>query len=96
MRDVVSNKQPVEKMQFLSYPAQCALLYHLQRESLEDKTFQVIAKTLGYSAMTVTRIAKELIAFELAKVAGGKENIFHLIKRGNIYGIKDCPFFQRL
>jgi DNA-binding MarR family transcriptional regulator len=65
----------------LSYPAQCAILYHLEVTPIENIPFQEIAALLNYSAMTISRIVKELVHFELATVKGGKEKslLFKLI-----------------
>jgi len=56
----------------LSFPAQVAVLYHLQRESLNQQLALRIAVKLGYSAMTVTRIIRELQQFDLVNVHPGK------------------------
>jgi hypothetical protein len=72
--DITHNKSnfipPGDK---LTAPAQCAVLYHLQINSLEYKPFQEIARLLRYSAMTVSRIVKELEGFKLLTVIGTKE-----------------------
>lgn len=54
----------------LTPPAQCAILYHLQVDSLEDVSFHEIANKLKYSAMTVSRIIKELLNYNLCSVEG--------------------------
>lgn len=95
LSDVLSSKkQALEKKAFLSYPAQCALLYHLQKKSLEGQVFQVIAEILHYSAMTITRIAKELTVFQLAKVKGGKEKYLSFDQKGRDLWNKGLPFFS--
>jgi DNA-binding MarR family transcriptional regulator len=52
----------------LSAPAQLALLYHLQVQSIENRPFQQLAEQLQYSAMTVTRIMQELKSAKLLHV----------------------------
>lgn len=95
LSDVQStNNRSLEKKKLLSYPTQCALLYHLQKESLEGKTFQTIAEILHYSAMTVTRIAKELAFFQLAKAAGGKEKDLSFAQKGKDLWNKALPLLS--
>ena len=59
--------------QYLTPPAQCVILYHLEVASLEKISFQEIAKKVHYSTMTVSRIIKELHHFELVTIEGVKE-----------------------
>ena len=56
--------------------AQLLLLYHLQVEHLEKFTFKDIAKKLGYTPKTITKIAAELKAKKLCEVEGTKEKRF--------------------
>lgn len=62
----------------LKTPAQLFLLYHLQVQRLEGLQLQEIADLLNYSAMTITRSIKELIAHAILHVEGtkGKTVIF--------------------
>lgn len=64
----------------LKTPAQLFLLYHLQVQRLEGLLLQEIADLLNYSAMTITRSIKELLAHALLRVEGTKEKtvIFEL------------------
>jgi hypothetical protein len=78
----------------LSYPAQCILLYHLQRQSLEGKAFQEIAEILHYSAMTITRMARELDALQLANVKGGKGKCLMFDLEGRDLWYKAFPFLS--
>jgi len=57
----------------LKAPAQFLLLYHLQVQDLEGLSFQEIAGHLDYSAMTITRSIRELIAHSFLRVEGKKE-----------------------
>jgi hypothetical protein len=66
----------------LSFPAQAALLYHLQRTSLNRQSPQQIATALGYSTMTVTRIVRELQQLGLISIHPGKEKSFTFNKGG--------------
>ena len=67
---------------YLTPPAQCVILYHLEVASLENLPFQEIAKKVGYSTMTVSRIIKELLHFEIVVVEGNKEKSIKLKKQG--------------
>lgn len=76
--------------QFRSYsrlltPAtQLMLLYHIQIESLEDRSFKEIAGVLEYTANTVSQAAKELKNKELCEITGTKEKylLFRKDKKG--------------
>ena len=70
------------RSEHLSFAAQVSVLYHLQRESLEVQSAQQIAIKLGYSAMTVSRIIRELQQFELITVEPGKERTITFKERG--------------
>jgi hypothetical protein len=76
------GKVPVEKKEYISHPAQFALLYHLEHRILEGKTFQNIAETLEYSAMTITRLTRELASHQWIHIAGGKEKSISFVLRG--------------
>jgi DNA-binding MarR family transcriptional regulator len=67
---------------YLTPPAQCVILYHLEVASLENISFQEIAKKVGYSTMTVSRIIKELLRFKIVVVEGKKEKLIRLKKQG--------------
>jgi len=73
---------PNRNYQVLSFPAQTALLYHLERGSLNDLPASQIAGMLGYSAMTVTRIIRELKHLELIELRTGKERAFEFSQAG--------------
>lgn len=68
----------------LKAPAQFFLLYHLQVQRLEGMLLQEIAGLLNYSAMTISRTIKGLVAHELLRVEGIKEKtvIFDLHGKG--------------
>jgi hypothetical protein len=69
LSDVLSRGMLVDMpKKTLSFPAQVALLYHLQKEHIQSfafSSFQQVARTLHYSPMTVTRLVRELQALEL-------------------------------
>jgi hypothetical protein len=50
----------------LTPAAQCLVLYHLQRSSLEDLPLKEIAERIGYSPIMLTKVKDELEAAELA------------------------------
>jgi hypothetical protein len=81
---------------YLTPPAQCVLLYHLEVASLEKIPLQEIAHSLQYSTMTVSRIIKELQHFELAAIEGVKEKSIRFNSQGkalwkNILPILNSP-----
>lgn len=74
LSDVKSNYRPVSiPNQQLSYPAQLAVLYHLEMKSIAHQPLQDIALQLGYSAMTISRIVKELEQHKLVNLEGTKQ-----------------------
>jgi hypothetical protein len=64
------------------FPTQAAILHHLQRERLDGLSFQQIALKLDYSTMTITRVARELEQFKLAKLGRGKEKSIRFERSG--------------
>jgi len=62
-----SNQQLPTK-QNLSPSAQLLLLYHLQKQSLENTPFKDIAKLLNYSKKTVSIVASELQSFSICEI----------------------------
>lgn len=78
-----SENKHESSSKYLTPPAQCVILYHLEIASLEKIPFQEIAKTLQYSTMTVSRIIKELHRFELVTIEGTKEKSIRFNSQGN-------------
>ncbi len=78
----------------LSFPAQAAVLCHLERESLNGKSSQQIAATLAYSAMTVTRILRELQQSGLISIHPGKEKLFNFNEVGKNLWLRALPFLR--
>lgn len=74
LSDIINRSRGLDKVkEKLSAPAQLAILYHLQKESLENRSFNDIAYLLRYSTMTISRLAKELSHRNLVEVIGSKE-----------------------
>jgi DNA-binding MarR family transcriptional regulator len=76
----------------LKAPAQFFLLYHLQVQRLEELLLQEIAGLLNYSAMTITRSIKELVAHALLRVEGTKEKTVVFNVHGKDLWEKALPF----
>ncbi len=66
LRERFSQPKP-EKGKRLTPAAQCLVLYHLQRHSLEDLPLGVIAEKIGYSAIMLTKVKGELEAANLCE-----------------------------
>lgn len=66
----------------LSPASQCMLLYHLEKQNLQGLNFQKIGERLNYSAMTVTRAAKELSHFDLIRIEGTKDRFMYFEREG--------------
>ena len=69
-------------LEVLSYPAQVAVLYHLEQSSLDGRPASQIAELLRYSKMTVTRVIRELEKSGLIGVWAGKEKLFEFRMAG--------------
>jgi DNA-binding MarR family transcriptional regulator len=61
-------RQPIPKAgKPLTPAAQCVLLYHLQRQPLENMPLREIAERIGYSPVMLTKVKTELLAAELCE-----------------------------
>lgn len=70
------HRAETEDLGHITFSTQVALFYHIERESLERQSGLEIANKLGYSAMTVTRIIRELQQMEWITIHPGKERTF--------------------
>ncbi len=89
-----SENKNESRSKYLTPPAQCVLLYHLEVASLEKKPFQEIAKMVQYSTMTVSRIIKELHRFELVAIEGVKEKSIRFNSQGKALWEKILPILS--
>lgn len=64
LRERFSQPKP-ERGKRLTPAAQCLLLYHLQRHTLEDLPLRIIAEKIGYSPIMLTKVKDELEAADL-------------------------------
>ena len=82
LRERFSPRKP-GKGKRLTPTAQCLVLYHLQRASLENLPLKEIAERIGYSPIMLTKVKDELEAAELALPARqGRSIILHFPRRG--------------
>lgn len=91
-----SENKAESSFKYLTPPAQCVLLYHLEVASLEKLPFKEIAKKVQYSTMTVSRIIQELHRFEIIEIEGVKEKSIRFKSQGkelwrNILPILSSP-----
>jgi len=84
----------IRRPEHLSFPAQVAILYHLQKEPLDQQFAQQIAPKLGYSAMTITRIIRELQQFDLVTVSPGKERTLTFKQSGQALWQMALPWLR--
>jgi len=69
-RSVTADKLP--------WSAQAILICHLTKRKVEDISLMDLAEQTGYSAMTLTNVADDLLSFELCKVKmAGKNKHLH-------------------
>jgi hypothetical protein len=71
------------KIKYLQPSAQVVLLYHFQRENLNELTYKQIAGLLGYPYLKISRALENLTNCNLCKTEGKKEKtiLFHLEKQ---------------
>lgn len=74
--------------------SQLLLLYHLQRDKLSELSFTEIAKRLGYSKKTISKIADDLIAKDLCELRGTKEKYFIFNSSGSLLWKEVEPLMQ--
>jgi len=95
LNDIRSGVRPQPyRPEHVSFPTQVAILYHLQREPLDQLPALEIASKLGYSAMTVTRIIRELQQWEWVIVHPGKERTFTFSEKGEKLWDKVLPWLR--
>lgn len=75
--DIKEYNLKVDKNDFLTPAAQCILLYHLQKESLNNCTYQQIAEKVKYPYLGVTRATEILQKLGLCIVTASKLKIIN-------------------
>jgi len=73
--DIKEYNLKVDKNDFLTPAAQCVLLYHLQKESLNNCTYQQIAEKVNYPYLSITRATEILQKLGLCTVNTSKLKI---------------------
>ena len=91
LSDLRSREPALPAAEYPGFPAQAAILYHLQRARLDGQSFQQVASMLNYSPMTITRIARELEQFGLAKLGRGKEKSVQFERSGKDLWLQALP-----
>lgn len=77
----------------LTPTAQCLVLYHLQRESLEGRPLKEIAEKIDYSPIMLTKVKRELEAAELCEARRqGRAITLHFLARGQALWEQAQPF----
>ncbi len=64
--------QKTNKKNQLTPAAQCLIIYHLHKEPLDNISFQEIASKLNYTNMTISRVVRELMQFDLIEIFGAR------------------------
>lgn len=94
LSDLPSREPEPDAAEYPGFPTQAAVLCHLQRTPLDGRSFQQIALMLDYSPMTITRIARELQQFGLAKLGRGKEKSIQFERSGKDLWLQVQPLFR--
>ena len=66
LRERFSQPKP-EKGKKLTPAAQCLILYHLQRQTLENLPLREIAEKIGYSPIMLTKVKDELVVADACR-----------------------------
>jgi hypothetical protein len=90
-RSIARRQAPVT---LLGAPAQTALIHHLLRRRLDNLSLQDIAQLLQYSAMTTTRVARELASAQLAHVIGSRGKHIQFVAHGRSLWEQALPYLQ--
>lgn len=71
--DIQEYKLRAQNTGYLKPVAQCLILYHLQKESLNNHTYKQLSTILQYPYLTITRAVENIKALNLCKIEGTKE-----------------------
>jgi hypothetical protein len=71
--DIKEYAIKAQKKEYLQPVAQCLILYHLQKESLNNYTYKQLVNVLKFPYLTITRAVENIQALNLCKVEGAKE-----------------------
>jgi hypothetical protein len=90
----LSQHKPIALSEKISFPTQAIVLYHLEVGSIEEMSFQEIAKHVYYSSMSVTRAVKELYALGLILIKGTKGKSIAFKKQGKALWDQILPMLE--
>ncbi len=80
--DIKEYTQKAKSKEYLQPVAQCLILYHLQKEPLNQYTYKQLANVLKYPYLTITRAVENIQALNLCTIEGTKERTI-CFERGN-------------
>lgn len=90
LKDYLKPK-PVRKGH-LAPAAQYLLLFHLQKESLDQTTFRQLTAKVPYEYLSVSRAIENLVRFGLCRTEGTKEKMIRFEDKRNDLWKKALPF----
>lgn len=86
--------KPKSKRRLLPPAAQCLLLYHLQRESLDGKSFKELESRLPYSYLMITRSVRDLYSLSLCSLSKEKEKRLIFNDERSVVWEKALPYLS--
>jgi hypothetical protein len=86
--------QPRNKQRSLDPAAQCLLLYHLLKESLNGMTYIEVAQRLPYSYLTIARAVQNLCAFSLCTISKEKQKRLIFADGRKLLWDSACPYLS--
>ncbi len=92
--DIKEYTLKTQKKEYLQPAAQCLILYHLQKEKLNQFNYKQLAEILKYPYLTITRATENLQALNLCKVEGTKEKTIYFETGNNGLWEKALPFMR--
>ncbi len=78
----------------LSFPAQSFIIDHLNQGQSMSGSFQELARRIDCSAMTISRIARELESLEIVTIEGGRPKQMVFTREGKALWEKAHPFLS--
>jgi len=80
------------RKEHLTPAAQYLLLFHCQKQSLNETTYRQVAEVVPYNYLTVCRAAENLTSFGLCRIEGGKEKLLNFNENRKELWQKALPF----
>ena len=92
--DIKEYAMKAQKKVYLQPAAQCLILYHLQKENLNQFNYKQLAVALKYRYLTISRAVENLQTLALCRVDGTKEKTIYFENGNKELWKKAIPFMS--